>query len=295
VHRSVKKFLLILIFTQVNHSFAAAQSETHHLPIKMTIYIDHPQTTMPGEDSQADSTPGPPSLDNDDVGTPGPKGWQMDLGTGCDKARGNKACEIGFDAVYGIGERIQVGISKSIDSNELAGLPTETGFGATEIGAKWRFLDKNGFQIGVYPAFRFDDATRQKNSDGTLAESDGRSIYLPLLASWHPAGSQFTVGSNLGYRTNLDDATKNSVFTSVALGRSLGPVSVAMMEIESEATSQSRRTDVRVGYVRILFPHQMSKFQKSLFTSLGKSLGRTDDGKSHWTFLIGLSVANQTN
>jgi hypothetical protein len=165
------------------------------------------------------------------------------------------------------------------------------GHGPTDLGVKYRFYDKDGLKLAVFPSYQFDDASKIRNEDGTIADSEGRSIYLPLIISKDLG--KFTVVTNVARRQNLDHPENSSVFTSMSVGRAIGTQTRIMGEVVSEKTGENRRTDVRVGFVRIILPDHFSKYQTSVFGSLGRSIKSTEDGLTHTSLLFGLSVAKK--
>lgn len=286
----MKNQVLIVILLQTIFMAAFANDNS---PIQAEVYLDNLQA-LELHQERAESSPSSPPMATDDPGTPGKNGYEISFISNCDHSSGKRACDNGIDLPIGIGENIQLRFSKSLTSEKISGEPSVNGHGATDVGVKWRFYDKNGLQIAVFPSFKFDDATRQTNLDGTPIESDGRSIYLPLIVS-QELGEKYTVVTNVAYRANLDYSNKSSVFTSVAVGRSFSQTSRGMVEVASEADSESRRTDVRIGWVKVLFPNRSGKFRTSFFTSLGRSVGRTDDGNTHTTVLFGINVTRKAD
>ncbi|MBC7742375.1 MAG: hypothetical protein H7061_09265 [Bdellovibrionaceae bacterium] len=281
------KLNLILIFIIPSIAIiASAQSE-----VRAEIYLDQPQAVT---EERWQSSPSSPPMATDDPGTPGIHGYEINIISNCNRSSGSASCEKAIDLPIGIGERVQLRFSKNITSERTTGEPSLHGYGSSDVGVKWRFYDKNGLQMAVYPSFRFNDATRHQDADGNEISPDGRSIYLPLIIS-KDIGERYTVVSNVAYRSNLDYKENSSVFTSIALGRSFSQTSRGMIEIASEATSIARRTDVRIGWVKVIFPERSSKYQTSLFTSLGRSVGRTEDGKKHTTILFGINVTRKAD
>jgi hypothetical protein len=282
---------LLQLLTLPTWAQVASTAQESVQPIQAEIYLDNPNAVI---DERWESSPSSPPMATDDPGTPGRHGFETSVISNCDRSSGHVACDNGIDLPIGIGDTVQLRFSKSVTSDTVSGEPTARGYGATDVGVKWRFHDKNGLQIAVFPSYKFDDATKQMNPDGTPVESDGRSIYLPLIVS-KDIGQRYTVVANVGYRSNFDYPEKSSVFTSAALGRSLSPSSRAMVEVASEATRDDRRTDVRIGWVKVLFPKKSGRYQTSFFTSLGRSVGKTDDGKVHTTVLFGLNVTKKAD
>ncbi len=237
-----------------------------------------------------ESSPGSPPLVTDDPGTPGKHAYEINFNNDCDLASSRHVCETGLDVAIGIGDKVQFRVSKYVTNDKATGERGHMGFGSTDVGVKWRFYDKGGWQAATFPSFDIADATRFRNSDGTFLNSEGRSVYLPLIIS-HEIGQRTTVVANVGYRQNFDHSESSSVFTSAAIARAIDGRSRAMIEITSEKSRSSiRRTDVRVGYIRLI-SKKNKPYQVFLNASLGRSVGATDDGKGHTTLLFGLTFA----
>ncbi len=265
--------------------------------IRAVVILDDPQHALqniryslpPGPPfEEAESSPSSPPLNTDDPGTPGTNGVEVNFVTDCDSAKGSRSCQTGIDIAVGIGENLQVRVSKYAVEERVSGEPTFRGTGVTNLGAKYRFYDKNGLQIATYPNYQFDDGTRHLNEDGTPAETEGSAVYLPIIVSKELG--KWTVVSNVGYSMNLKSKDRNSVFTSVALGRSLSQTSRVMTEVTASTSKAGTTSDVRVGWVKVIFPNEESRFRTAFFVSAGKSL-KSDDGLSHKTLRIGLSIA----
>ena len=251
--------------------------------------------TNPEEPIVLENSPASPPLATDDPGTPGKNGFEINIIGNCDHSSNQQDCEAGLDAAFGIGDKAQIRISRSYQKSSAQGEKTLKGMGATDIGVKYRFYDNNGVQFATFPSYQLNDAKRQVDIAGNQIESEGRSVYLPIIVS-KDIGS-YTVVANGGYRKNLDHAENNSVFTSVAIGHGLTVSSRVMAEIASEKVVHDgvRRTDVRVGWVKVIFPDSASKYQTSLFTSIGRSVGPTDDGRVHYSIMAGLSFSRKAD
>ena len=263
-------------------------------PVVAAVILDNPSgepLSSPSEE-RFESSPSSPPLATDDPGTPGRHAFEINFITDCDHAQNGHACEGVIDAALGIGDRAQLRVSKGYSRERADGEPNFQGSGPTDIGVKFRFYDKNGLQIATFPSFRLDDATRRKDTDGNTLPSDGRSVYLPIIVS-KDIGQNYTVVSNLAYEKNLDRADSNSVFTSVALGRSLGPDQKVMAEVESTvstATGRNRTNFVRVGWAKVVFKSKTGRYHASLLTSIGRQVGPTDETGRHTPVMVALLV-----
>ncbi len=230
----------------------------------------------------------------DDPGTPGKNQFELNLISDSDFSKDTNVFNQTIDLAIGLGESVQFRISKSYMETNVKGEPLQQGFEQTDIGVKWRFFDDmiSGLKIAIFPSLRLNDATQQFNQDGSNIPRDGYSVYLPLIISKEVG--DFTVVANVGYRKNLNDSTKDSIFTSMAVGHAVGEHGKVMAEFASELTglrgSSSRRNDLRVGYAHVIFPHKFKDYQVLLFGSCGVSVGKTEDNQQHQTALFGISI-----
>ena len=230
-------------------------------------------------------------MEMDDPGTPGPQGIEVNLVGTLARAGQFLGSESLLDANYGIGDRIQLKFERPYKTLSGAGVRSQKGLGASELGLKWRFLEKAGLDLAVYPQYSFSDGFAPKDEDGN-PEEEGRSIYLPLLISKR-VSRVYTVAANFGYRKNLDTLLQDDVL-ALGVGRCVGSTARVLTEIFSERDEHlnNRQTDVRIGGVFMLFPKwfQRSSFELPAFASLGHSVGATEEGEPRTSFTFGLSV-----
>ena len=243
----------------------------------------------PQEEEAAESSPSSPPLATDDPGTPGTSGVELNIITDCDLTKDANSCEEGLDLAIGIGEMAQFRISKGISLDNGYGQKSFT-LGSTDAGIKYRVFDRNGLQIAVFPSIDFDDA--RGISPGNEVEPEGQSIYLPLIISKEvgSGASTLTIVTNVAYRKNFTTYQNDSVFSSVAIGKALGPNSRLMGEVAGECTPFNHycRADLRVGWVKVIAPKDSHKFETAFFTSGG--LGLDTNRTLSPTVLFGLQV-----
>jgi hypothetical protein len=242
-----------------------------------------------------ESSPSSPPLETDDPGTPGRQGYEINFIVNCDKANSSRSCQTGVDAAFGLGDKAQLRISKSIVEERIAGDAALNGLGPTDIGIKYRFYAQEGWQLGIFPSIDLDDGARRREADGTPIEREGQSIYLPIIVSKDVpiAGQVFTLVGNAAWRQNLEHPGNDAIFVSLAVGRAIDEASRLMAETVSECNShwQQCRNDVRVGYAHAILNPISDKYQTSFFGSLG--VGRNSDKQLHTTILFGISVAKK--
>ena len=282
---------LILIWAQilfVSNLAVAATSENSSAdePVKAEIILDaYPHAF--------DSSTASPPMTTDDPGTAEVNKPEFTfVMANCDRSASGRSCEGDVTMATGLTKNIEISIKKSAVRENMNGEPAFHGVGATELETVINFYDKNGLSMAVAPNYTMNDATRKKDSEGHEVTSDGRIVYIPLLISKKIGNN--TVVANVGYKAALDDPSNNSITTNLAVGHAISDRSILMGEITSERNTNfsNRRTDVRIGYARVIFPDNKD-YQVSIGTSVGHSLGHTDDGNSHTTVLFYLQIVKK--
>jgi hypothetical protein len=245
----------------------------------------------PAEEAPESAVSSPP-MEMDDPGTPGHRGLEINFVGGREKIGLNKRMEVLLDANYGIGDRIQLKYERPYVSLEEEEVPYQKGLGATEVGIKWRMVDHNGLGVAFYPNYQWDDSFKLSDANGEPIESEGRSVYLPLLISEEVA-HLYTLAANIGYRRNLQHRGDDINFAFGA-GRAVPGDGRVLAEVFSERDESlhNRQTDVRVGYVfnvlpKSWVPHQM---EFPVYVSYGHSIGATEETEPATSVVFGVSV-----
>lgn len=233
-----------------------------------------------------DSNPSSPPLETDDPGTPGPYGIEVNLIENLELFSNNKNNAVAIDANFGIGEYLQLRFSKEQLQETQPGTDTFSGYGPSSLAIKWRFLDNNSLKLAVYPSYQLNDATLRPGVD-----KKGASLYFPLIIS--KTFGLSTVVLNIGATKNFDNPDERSSFYSVAVGRACSETSRCFGEVASEKTNNNQQIDLRVGFVKELFPNEKSNYETGLFGSVGHSVGWTEDQLDHTKILFGISIAKK--
>jgi len=246
----------------------------------------HAADLVQESEEEVDSSPGSPPLDTDDPGTPGQQGIEVNFTTSCDSIKhAGRECEFLVDANYGFGDIVQFKVERPYEFSKERGEPSTSTLGATEFGLKYRFLDRDGLQIAVYPQFTINDAR----------ETEGDEVLLPLIVA-KQFGEYTTVVANLGFEKGLESDGKRSFIGGLAVGRALPNGGKLLGEVFTNGGSKDdepARTDVRIGYAQGLFPTllQTTRWEVSAYGSLGQSV-HSGDGE-HFTALLGFSVVKK--
>lgn len=269
--------------------FSVVQSKADVVPTD-----EKQETVNKKSEDLPDSSPSSPPLATDDPGTPGPLGVEVNFIGNCNKESTTTECGEGIDANLGLGEYLQLRLSKEAVQEKAQGEPTFNGSSPTSLGIKYRFYDTNTLKLAVYPSYQVDDDTQRRDANGVLVDREGRSIYLPIIIS--KQFGHFVAVANIGYSLNTDFAEKSALVTSVAFGRSLSDTLRIMGEVAAEKPRDAvTTTEIRIGAVQEIFPNEKSKYETGIFGSIGQSVGATEDGETHTSYLIGLSVARKPN
>ena len=241
------------------------------------------------EEEAPESAVSSPPMEMDDPGTPGPRGVEVNFVGTLTRLGPGHSSEGLLDANFGIGDRIQLKYERPYVTEHDGGGSFQQGLGATEIGVKWRFIDSHGLQMGFYPNYQFDDAFTLKDAEGNPEESEGRSVYYPLLVS-QELNRVYTLAFNYGYRRNLE-GLGNDHTVALGIGRAVGDGRVlAEVFSERDESFNNRQTDVRVGIAFLPKSFAHSSFEAPLFASLGHSVGATEDGEKSTSFTFGMSL-----
>ncbi len=104
---------------------------------------------------------GPPLL-TDDPGTPGNENFEINVGFIAERYPAQTIYNAPqLDINYGVGSRIQIKYQTPLVIQHTDAGPTQSGWGNSLVGVKWRFLDseKHEFFISTYPQLEFNNPT----------------------------------------------------------------------------------------------------------------------------------------
>ncbi len=233
-----------------------------------------------------ESSPSSPPMATDDPGTPGHLGVEINFISNFDFFKDGGEIAGGVDANLGLGDRWQLRVEKEARREALADGAYFFGAGSTNAGVKYRFYDDGNLKLAFYPSFNFDDAALR---DG--AEKEGRSFYFPIIVS--KTLGRFTFILNAGITKNIDIPETKQNFVSFATGYAADEAFRLMAEFASQRVGDYRRNDIRIGGVHEIFPNEKSNYETGVFGSIGRSVGDTEDGKTHTTVLVGFAFAKK--
>jgi hypothetical protein len=198
---------------------------------------------------------GSPPFGTDDPGTPGDGHWEINVGLGTEKRAGSRLSELPvYEFLYGIGDRVQVLYAGSYLRLQQDGIATESGFGNSVVGVKWRFHEagEEGLSVSVHPQVEFN--TPGSDSDERGLVGSGTLFALPLQfeqavgpvrligqvgREFHPDGDAWFYGIAASHRfsANSEVGVELTGGGSTSLDRTALTANLAVAIDFSESTS----------------------------------------------------------
>ena len=168
-----------------------------------------------------------------DPGTPGAGHCEINLGVSGERHPGVSAwkCPI-LDFNYGLGETVQLKYEVPYLVLGEAGQSRRSGWGNSEAGVKWRFLDttsQGGLAISVYPQLEFNNADSASDDRG-LVES-GSTFLLPVQVEKRLGGVKLNLELGREFR-----ASEDAWFYGAAVSRPLNARVELGLELTGAAT-----------------------------------------------------------
>ena len=174
---------------------------------------------------------GPPLL-TDDPDTPGNGHWEINLAWTVLQTRDRRLFGMPLvDINYGLGERLQLKAEVPwLVLQDRNGLASQSGIGSTNVGVKWRFMDKgkHGFAMSTYP--QLEIRTSASSARRGLIEP-GAELRLPVEVSYQ-FGSVKIVGE-FGYQ--IVQRENDEIIYGLAFAREVNKRLELVGEIHGEA------------------------------------------------------------
>ncbi len=223
---------------------------------------------------------GSPPLITDDPGTPGDGHWEINLGISTEKRPGSRLSELPLlDLNYGIGDRLQ--LKYEVPYLRLAedGAPTESGFGNSAFGVKWRFHDagERGLSVSVYPQVEFN--TPRTNSDDKGLVEPGTVFVLPF--QFERAVGPLTLIGQVGREFRADG---DAWFYGISAGHSFTERMEVAVELAGGGSARLDRTSLTANLGVAI---DLSESTSVLF-SIGRELHNHDEPRATLVGYLGV-------
>lgn len=175
---------------------------------------------------------------------------------------------------YGILPNVQFHVVAPYAQVKFAGEPWARGYGDTEIGLKYRFIDEHDGlpQVGIFPMIELPTGNAERGLG-----SGHTAIYLPLWLQ--KSFGKWTTYGGYGWWRNPGDGQKNSTYAGWLLQRELSEGLTLGGEIfRATASTIDGRASVGCNLGAIVNLNE----QHHLLVSFGKNL--SGPAETHWYF-----------
>jgi hypothetical protein len=229
--------------------------------------------------SLASAQGGPPFV-TDDPGTPGDGNWEINAAViGSRSPARWDIIAPDLDINYGLGDHVQLKVDVGWAHADDQLHHRMSGFGATDFGIKWRFMDegKSGFALSVYPqlSVNFSRSSVQRG-----LTSDGKELFLPMETS--TTAGTFSFAAEAG-RNLVQNAPDEWLFGAV-VARHYGSALELGLEVHETVTPGDSATLVNLGG-----RWQLSE-RLSLLTAVGRELSRDSPERQDFLCYLGLQI-----
>jgi len=223
---------------------------------------------------------GPPLL-TDDPETPGNRHWEINLAWTVSQRENARLFAIPLlDINYGLGDRVQLKVQAPwLLLKDRKSQNSASGIGSTNLGLKWRFVDKgrHGLAMSVYP--QLEIRTSASSARRGLIEP-GSELLLPIEMS-HPLGP-VTIDAEIGYQFVQHE--KDEFIYGFAVAREINNRLELLGEFHGEA---KRDFSAHKPIFNIGGRFKLSKHYTLLFSS-GRTLRRASSLQPTLTAYAGL-------
>ncbi len=223
---------------------------------------------------------GSPPLITDDPGTPGNHHWEINLGFSTAKREGARLSELPLiDLNYGLGDRWQLKFEVPYLQLKEDGAPTESAFGNSEIGVKYRFLDagEKGPAMSVYPQLEFVTPGSPAEEHG-LVES-GTVFKLPF--QYEQEFGPVDIVAQAGYEFRPHEGTWQY---GISAGHSFNERWEIAVELAGESDSRFGRSLLVTNLGVVI---NLSEKTSCMF-SVGRELHNHEESKATFLGYIGM-------
>lgn len=226
---------------------------------------------------------GSPPMNTDDPGTPGKGGWEFNLALSQSRGGGSRDTSAPmFEVNYGVTDTVKLSYALDWLSSKPARGRSESGLSNSEIGAKWRFLDrgKEGAKASVAPALEFNNPGSNAERKGLAAEGGTFTLPFQFEQPLGPLALNLEVGRAFHFKAadewSYGVAVGGEVSEAVALG----------MELFGDAQKNFHRSALLLNFGASI------KVEKnhSLMLAVGRELHRHDGPKATFVGYLGWQI-----
>jgi hypothetical protein len=226
---------------------------------------------------------GPPFI-TDDPDTPGNGNWEINAAViGAQSHRGWDLAAPDLDINYGWGEHVQL----KVDANWASAIASDgqliSGFGATDFGVKWRFIDqdKSGFALSVYPQLL---TNLVPSSAARGLTTDDREFFLPAEVSTE--FGEFKLDAELG--RNFAQIGPDAWIGGVIVAHPCGSALQCGVEIHGVLIGRQFEPLANFGAHWQITKHLI------MLASAGREFGSNFDTHQSFVFYVGVQLLKES-
>lgn len=225
-----------------------------------------------------------PALSTEDPGTPGPGGWEINLGWAHERRPGERGdARPIVDVNYGLGDRLQLKYEIAWLSLRPNGGPAAAGTGLSIAGVKWRFWEseENGSAASVFPRIEFRSPGSKAAQRGLVPDEN----VLLLPGQWKQSlGGGFDLLLDVGVA--LPSKSDEAWFGGLALLRVFDHGIELAAEIVTEMDHRWHRASAGVN-LSVMVPMREGV---ALLVSLGRELSNAGATRAHFIGYTGVQL-----
>jgi len=229
-----------------------------------------------------------PPLVTDDVDTPGPGKFEINLGTtGGKTAHAWDVDLFAADINFGVGEHGQLTFEIPWSYTKETGGPASTGLGEVGGGWKWRFHDREegadgepggGYALAIYPQV-FSSWSSRSSRKGLAPEHT--TFVMPVLLNFEAGG--FEVGTEVGrsFTRHEEDEWEAGVYL---MRKCISEKFECMGEIHRTWGAGNTQTLVNLGFTYAINENL------NLMVSAGREFGDHNDEQQKFVYYFGFQI-----
>jgi len=227
---------------------------------------------------------GGPPLVTDDPDTPGNGNWEINAAIiGAKHQRHWDLAAPDLDINYGWGDHVQLKVDVSWASEDSEHDRRMSGFGATDFGVKWRFVDQEraGFALSVYPQLL---TNLSPSSAARGLTTNNREFLLPIEIATE--SGEFKFDAEVG--RNFIQRGSDAWVAGVIVAHPCGPNLECGFELHGVLTERQLEPLVNFGVHWQIVKHVI------LLAAAGREFGAGTESSQGFLFYFGFQLLRES-
>jgi hypothetical protein len=227
---------------------------------------------------------GGPPLVTDDPDTPGNGNWEINAAIIAAKHQQHwDLAAPDLDINYGWGEHVQLKVDLNWAAADSANGSRMSGFGATDFGVKWRFVDqeKSGYALSIYPQLLTNFSP---SSAARGLTTNNREFFLPVEISTESGEFKFDAEVGRNFIQRGSDAWAGGVIVA----HSCGPNLECAFELHGVLTERQLEPLVNFGVHWQIVKHVI------LLAAAGREFSSGTENSQGFLFYFGFQLLRES-